>query len=243
MVNVWTKAGRCAKKNRESAKLVLSRKVVLVVVVVTASIAPIVVTAGSSDKGTADDDDVLEVVPVLLSIFAGILLAWVVVRSSSGDSSNLATDGTVPPSFTMRRPTRAIRDITRRELAEYDGRGASSKIWIAVKGEVFDVTSHPSGVDFYGPGGTYESFAGKDATVGLALSSYDEEDFEGKTMDDPSIGWWERERLDEWYQTFQRKYNVVGQLSVSMHVEDAPPAKGLSKITTPVAASGDRGAE
>ena len=42
------------------------------------------------------------------------------------------------------------------------------------------------------------AYAHRDATVGLALGSYEEEEFEGKSVSHTSIGWWERERLEEW---------------------------------------------
>lgn len=91
---------------------------------------------------------------------------------------------------------------------------------IAVKGDVFDVLSHPSGEELYGRDGPYASFAGRDATVGLALSSYDPDDFEGYTLrTHPDVGWWEMERLEEWHATFLRKYDVVGTLETTTPVE------------------------
>jgi len=160
---------------------------------------------------TAKEGQESDIVPIVLSILAGVFLAWFITRAGSGDPD--VRNQMRPPPFTIQRtPTRSIRSITKEELARNNGRGDSKRIFIAVSGDVFDITSHPSGIELYGPEGTYASFAGKDATVGLALSSYDEEDFVGKTMNDPSIGWWERERLDEWYTTFVRKYDIVGQL-------------------------------
>ena len=157
----------------------------------------------TSDEVKEESSDV---VPIALSIAAGGILAWTIINFGSTDQSP------PPRPFTLRKPTRSDRKITMQELTDANGRGPSGRILIAVKGDVFDVTSHPSGVEFYGPEGPYASFAGKDATVGLALSSYDAEDFEGKSIDDPSIGYWEREQLEEWYHTFLRKYDIVGVL-------------------------------
>ncbi|RKP06643.1 cytochrome b5-like heme/steroid binding domain-containing protein, partial [Thamnocephalis sphaerospora] len=46
------------------------------------------------------------------------------------------------------------------ELARYDGTDPSLPIYVAINGEVFDVTD---GREFYGPGGGYHFFAGRDA--------------------------------------------------------------------------------
>ncbi|CAG8645241.1 22325_t:CDS:2, partial [Cetraspora pellucida] len=58
--------------------------------------------------------------------------------------------------------------FTPAELAEYDGSDPSRPIYVAVKGTVFDVTGKRA---LYGVGGTYHSFAGKDASKGLATGS------------------------------------------------------------------------
>lgn len=48
------------------------------------------------------------------------------------------------------------------ELAQHDGsKGEDTKIYVAIKGAVFDVSSKRA---MYGPGGGYHCFAGKDAS-------------------------------------------------------------------------------
>ena len=111
------------------------------------------------------------------------------------------------PSREIKRET---KEIELEELKKHDW--THERVWICVKGDVFDISSHPTGVELYGKEGTYRNFAGRVADVGLALSSYELEDFEGKTMQDPSIGYWERDRLEDWYATFRSKYDIVGQI-------------------------------
>ena len=84
---------------------------------------------------------------------------------------------------------------------------------MGVRGRVFDVTS---GRNFYGPGGPYENFAGRDASRGLACGSFDEDmltkDLEGplddlKDLDEEQMG-----ALKGWEERFEEKYLVVGKL-------------------------------
>ena len=86
-------------------------------------------------------------------------------------------------------------------------------VYLAVRGRVFDVTS---GKNFYGPGGPYENFAGRDASRGLASGSFDE-DMLTKNLEGPldtleGLGPEEMEALRGWEERFSEKYLVVGKL-------------------------------
>ncbi|KAK3257502.1 hypothetical protein CYMTET_33413 [Cymbomonas tetramitiformis] len=99
-------------------------------------------------------------------------------------------------------------DFTIEELAAYDGNDPSKPILIGVKGRIFDMTK---GADFYGPGGPYAKFAGKDATAALAKMKVDE----GLcNLKDPvaDLTASERDTLDEWEQKFEGKYPLVGKV-------------------------------
>ena len=84
---------------------------------------------------------------------------------------------------------------------------------MGVRGQVFDVTN---GRNFYGPGGPYENFAGRDASRGLACGSFDEEmltkDLEGPLDDLADLGSEEMDALRGWEERFLEKYLVVGRL-------------------------------
>lgn len=82
-----------------------------------------------------------------------------------------------------------------------------------MRGRVFDVTP---GRQFYGPGGPYSNFAGRDASRGLAHGSFDE-DMLTKDLDGPldpldDLDNEQRDALRGWEERFDEKYLVIGKL-------------------------------
>ncbi|KJZ73289.1 hypothetical protein HIM_07293 [Hirsutella minnesotensis 3608] len=117
---------------------------------------------------------------------------------------------------------------TPRTLLPFDGRDGR-QVYLAVRGRVFDVSS---GRNFYGPGGPYENFAGRDASRGLACGSFDE-DMLTKDLDGPldtlaDLGPDELEALQGWEERFSEKYDVVGRL-VAVADFDAAAADSKSE--------------
>ncbi|KAG5563075.1 hypothetical protein RHMOL_Rhmol02G0269700 [Rhododendron molle] len=98
-------------------------------------------------------------------------------------------------------------DLTLQQLKQYDGTNPSKPIYLAVKGRIFDVTT---GKSFYGPGGDYAMFAGKDASRALAKMSKDEDDVVGSLhgLSDKEMG-----VLNDWEKKFEAKYPIVGRVA------------------------------
>jgi membrane-associated progesterone receptor component len=93
-------------------------------------------------------------------------------------------------------------------------------VYLAVRGRVFDVSP---GRNFYGPGGPYANFAGRDASRGLACGSFDEEmlteDLNGPLDRLEDLGAEEMEAMRGWEERFSEKYLVVGKLVPVGHEE------------------------
>lgn len=135
---------------------------------------------------------VLAVVYFLKSIFSDM-------RTSNPLAASETDDTVVSGKFTPQT------------LAKYNGKD-DPKIFMAVRGRVFDVSN---GATFYGPGGPYENFAGRDASRGLALNSFDPSvltplDQPIDTLDGLTAS--DIESLDGWEEHFENKYRIVGTL-------------------------------
>ncbi|XP_030468740.1 probable steroid-binding protein 3 [Syzygium oleosum] len=98
-------------------------------------------------------------------------------------------------------------EFTPGELIQFNGTDPSKPIYVAIKGRVFDVTA---GKSFYGPGGAYAMFAGKDASRALAKMSKNDEDVTPSLdgLSDKEIG-----VLTDWEKKFEAKYPVVGRVA------------------------------
>mmetsp|Transcript_10770 Transcript_10770/g.19470 ORF Transcript_10770/g.19470 Transcript_10770/m.19470 type:complete len:128 (+) Transcript_10770:337-720(+) len=104
------------------------------------------------------------------------------------------------------------RAFSREELAAFTGDPPGTPVYVAVRDvssvetTVFDVSS---AANFYGPGGPYHLFAGKNASHGLATGSLLDEDVEKSTDD---LGPSEIQALMEWHAKYTKKYVRVGYL-------------------------------
>lgn len=114
----------------------------------------------------------------------------------------------------QKNPNLNLRIFTMDELNKFKG---FSKIYIAINGDIFDV-SHA--VHLYGPKGKFNLLAGTDATCVFAhMTSIEEEatSIEEKLKEDPaSLTEEQKDHVKEWHDLFLKKYPVVGKL-VSKH--------------------------
>lgn len=117
-----------------------------------------------------------------------------------------------PATLPKGEPAIVFRTFTPRTLLPFNGENGAP-VYLAVRGRVFDVSA---GRNFYGPGGPYANFAGRDASRGLACGSFDEEmltkDLDGPLDTLSDLGAEEMEALRGWEERFSEKYLVVGKL-------------------------------
>ena len=110
------------------------------------------------------------------------------------------------------------RIITLDELKINDGTGpipegyAAAPIYVAANSLVFDMSF--GGILFYGPGGPYNKFAGKNVTRALGKMSLDITDIDNNNIDDLTEK--ELKIMNDWVNTFKdrKKYPIVGKLQL-----------------------------
>ena len=99
-----------------------------------------------------------------------------------------------------------VGEITPDELAKHDGRDPFRPIYLSIKGTVYDVTP---GRSFYGPGGGYAAFAGKECARALAKMSMSAADICGDLGEcsEKELG-----VLADWEAKLSAKYKAVGKV-------------------------------
>ncbi|CAI9260340.1 unnamed protein product [Lactuca saligna] len=97
-------------------------------------------------------------------------------------------------------------DMSEEELKTYNGTDPRRPVLMAIKGQIYDVSSSRM---FYGAGGTYGEWSGKDASRAIAKLSFEEEDL---NSDLTGLGKIELEALDDWEIMFRSKYVKVGSI-------------------------------
>lgn len=116
-------------------------------------------------------------------------------------------------------PPVQLGEVTEEELKAYDGSDPKKPLLMAIKGQIYDVTQSRM---FYGPGGPYALFAGKDASRALAKMSFEEKDLTG---DIEGLGPFELDALQDWEYKFMGKYVKVGQMKKTTPKEEVTEGK------------------
>ncbi|KAJ7642862.1 cytochrome b5-like heme/steroid binding domain-containing protein [Mycena rosella] len=96
--------------------------------------------------------------------------------------------------------------FTLAQLAPFNGTDPSKPIYVSIKGTVFDVSAK---ADVYGAERSYNVFAGKDGSKGLAMSSLEPEN---AVPDYRELDEADRKVLDHWHDFFSKRYNIVGRV-------------------------------
>ncbi|KAJ3658201.1 hypothetical protein Zmor_009955 [Zophobas morio] len=145
---------------------------------------------------------VLEIVQSPLNVALVCLIGFLVYKILKS-RQDVPTSKASEPEL----PKLKKRDFTVEELKKYDGTQEDGRVLVAVNGNVYDVTK---GKRFYGPGGPYAAFGGRDASRGLATFSVSAKTDEYDDLSD--LNTMEMDSVREWEAQFKEKYDLVGKL-------------------------------
>ncbi|KAK4762193.1 hypothetical protein SAY87_030077 [Trapa incisa] len=169
---------------------------------------------------------ILAMMVVMYKIVCGMF----VDPENHGASASKAVD--LAASFRPPAEPVQLGNVTEEQLRSYDGSDPTKPLLMAIKGQIYDVSP---GRMFYGPGGPYAMFAGRDASRALALMSFDPKDLTGNME---GLNESELEVLQDWEYKFMEKYVKVGQLApIPNQIYNAEPKV---KSSQPVMAVGDQ---
>jgi len=169
-------------------------------------------------KGSKNDSSgITHTQAILMSSFIGIVSGLALTALLGYYMTGSATFGiSVDDYFNdwIPRPTPKIhgdypyKKYAREELAKFDGSNPTLPILMSVKGKVYDVTA---GKNYYGPGGGYHGFAGRDATRALLDLCFTDECL-ARGWEDVTEA--EKKSLDDWVTFYdnEAKYPLVGEL-------------------------------
>lgn len=154
------------------------------------------------------------------TVVAAVAAAAVVYKVASG----LLAPPTPPPQRRLEVTDEAlppvpepvqVGEITADELRQYDGSDPDKPLLMAIKGQIYDISQSRM---FYGPGGPYALFAGKDASRALAKMSFEPQDLTG---DVSGLGPFELSALQDWEYKFVSKYVKVGSIKTTGSIEES----------------------
>ena len=163
------------------------------------------------------------------AVAAGIHFFWSFSQQPTIPPPPPAAHPSAASSSSSPMSTSRDKSWTLSELSAYNGTDPSKPLLMGCMGDVFDVTS---GAGFYGPGGPYGVFAGKDASRGLARM---EIEYRGSDISDLSGS--QLTTLQEWHDKFESKYPVVGRI-----VDSSEPNSGTAGSGAAAGSTGGPGA-
>uniref|UniRef100_UPI00398E93C7 neuferricin n=1 Tax=Pristiophorus japonicus TaxID=55135 RepID=UPI00398E93C7 len=139
----------------------------------------------------------------------GSSLGWLAGWVGAGLGSPLAAGSPTPRLF------------TRSELSRYNGEKGSPGLFLAVLGQVFDVSK---GKKHYGPGGSYSFFAGQDACRAFVSGDFTET---GLVDDVSGLSPTEVLSLSDWLAFYKKEYIFKGKLIGTYYEHNGEPTQAL----------------
>ncbi|XP_055297975.1 neuferricin homolog [Sitodiplosis mosellana] len=121
-----------------------------------------------------------------------------------------------------------VRLFTREELTQFDGIH-NKELYLSILGSVYDVSK---GLKHYGPGGTYNYFVGKDASVAFITGDF-EKDPNSDYEDDDVLKHLKAQEIysiHQWKQFYEKDYIFLGLLTGRFYGYDGEKTDYMKKV-------------
>ncbi|VBB33804.1 unnamed protein product [Acanthocheilonema viteae] len=121
----------------------------------------------------------------------------------------------------MEKVDNSLPVLTKEQLSFFDGTRPSKGTYLAILGRIYDVQK---GAKHYGPGGSYNFFAGRDATRAFISG-----DFTEKGLIDDVEGFGDQDLLGifDWIKFYEKDYDLVGYLQGTYYDASGKPTSRL----------------
>ncbi|KAI4351767.1 hypothetical protein L6164_006089 [Bauhinia variegata] len=163
--------------------------------------------------------------PTFFTVLALLFAVYYVISGLFGTTETHTRPRELEQQMEPLPPPVQLGEIIEEELKAYDGSDSKKPLLMAIKGQIYDVSQSRM---FYGPGGPYALFAGKDASRALAKMSFEEKDLTG---DISGLGPFELEALQDWEYKFMSKYVKVGTVKKQVPVTEGESTGEPSEST------------
>lgn len=114
--------------------------------------------------------------------------------------------------------------LTYDDLSLYNGEQDSKGLYLALLGQVFDVSK---GAKHYGPGGAYHFMAGRDASLSFITGDFRDT---GLTDDVSSLTPLQVVALYDWLSFYHREYTQVGFVIGRFYTAGGQPTEALQQV-------------
>ncbi|XP_028662855.1 neuferricin [Erpetoichthys calabaricus] len=128
----------------------------------------------------------------------------------------------------LRLPESHTLLLTPEELSRYTGTPDSPGLYLAVLGQVFDVSR---GRRHYSPGGSYHVFAGKDGSRAFVTGDFTET---GLVDDLSGLSPLEVLVINDWLSFYKKEYPFVGKLIGRFYTNNGEPTEALKQAETSI---------
>jgi len=119
-----------------------------------------------------------------------------------------------------------VRIVTKEELARHDGNQTEGVLWLSIMSKVYDVSK---GAEYYGVGGPYHVFVGRDGNVPFLTGVFNEEEAAKPVTDLTPHQLYNLETWTSFYDK-EEKYPFIGLLEGDLYDKDGNPTPMMEKV-------------